>query len=492
MPNRDLKTRFTGDTSDLQRATSDAERAIKGTESTFSTSAKNMAKVGAGIAAGFAIDFALEQVTASVGIASDLAESMNKVDVAFGESADSMKRFIENANSIGLSDRAASALAGNLGVLGGQLGLADAASASMAESILTLGADLGSFNNLGTEDVVERIQKAMTGELDGMRALTPALNAAAVEQRALADSGKATADELTAQERAMATLALITEQSSDAMGDFTETSDSAANQQKILSSEMEDMQASLGEKLLPLWESFQRILLEDVLPALETFGQWIAENIPPIYEEYLEPVFTAAGELIRSFVELGMLLWEQFGQHIVRIAQNYLGTLLGIVRGLLDALRGVIQVVTALIKGDWAGVWEGLKRIASGVFAAVRAYVSGFLEHVRAIFGVVADVLSAPFEKMRDAAISVFNAIARAWNNTVGKLEFKAPDWVPGIGGKGFEVPNIPTVGARLAPMMAPLVVNMPAGTDGYSLVTTLRSYERVGGSLDTSRVAVA
>jgi len=39
---------------------------------------------------------------------------------------------------------------------------------------------------------------------------------------------------------------------------------------------------------------------------------------------------------------------------------------------------------------------------------------------------------------------TIFNGIAAAWNNTFGKLSFKVPSWVPGVGGKGFEVPNIP------------------------------------------------
>jgi hypothetical protein len=39
---------------------------------------------------------------------------------------------------------------------------------------------------------------------------------------------------------------------------------------------------------------------------------------------------------------------------------------------------------------------------------------------------------------------ALFNGIATIWNNTVGKLSFKVPGWVPGLGGKGFDVPNIP------------------------------------------------
>jgi hypothetical protein len=39
---------------------------------------------------------------------------------------------------------------------------------------------------------------------------------------------------------------------------------------------------------------------------------------------------------------------------------------------------------------------------------------------------------------------AVFNGIATAWNNTVGKIKFTVPGWVPGIGGKGFDMPDIP------------------------------------------------
>ena len=51
--------------------------------------------------------------------------------------------------------------------------------------------------------------------------------------------------------------------------------------------------------------------------------------------------------------------------------------------------------------------------------------------------GGVADVIFGPFK-------AAFNAIAKLWNNTVGKLSFTVPSWVPGIGGKGFDVPDIP------------------------------------------------
>ncbi len=74
-----------------------------------------------------------------------------------------------------------------------------------------------------------------------------------------------------------------------------------------------------------------------------------------------------------------------------------------------------------------------------------RNIVHGVLHGLQKAFGVfkkvfmgLADVMIAPYR-------IAFNAIAGLWNNTIGKLSFSIPGWVPGLGGKGFDVPDIPT-----------------------------------------------
>jgi hypothetical protein len=49
---------------------------------------------------------------------------------------------------------------------------------------------------------------------------------------------------------------------------------------------------------------------------------------------------------------------------------------------------------------------------------------------------------------MLDVVKTIFNGIAKLWNNTFGKLSFKVPSWVPGIGGNGFDIPDIPMLAA--------------------------------------------
>jgi hypothetical protein len=89
-----------------------------------------------------------------------------------------------------------------------------------------------------------------------------------------------------------------------------------------------------------------------------------------------------------------------------------------------------------------------LLAVLTGPFGWAIAFVVKFKDDIMGMFkliynsikstmGFIADVISAPFK-------AAFKAVAWLWNNTVGKLSFSVPSWVPGIGGKGFDVPDIP------------------------------------------------
>jgi hypothetical protein len=74
---------------------------------------------------------------------------------------------------------------------------------------------------------------------------------------------------------------------------------------------------------------------------------------------------------------------------------------------------------------------------------------------------------------------TIFNGIAAAWNNTFGKLSFKIPGWVPGIGGKGFDVPDIPMLANGGIVSQATLAV---VGESGPEAVIPLDRMGEFGG----------
>lgn len=98
-------------------------------------------------------------------------------------------------------------------------------------------------------------------------------------------------------------------------------------------------------------------------------------------------------------------------------------TLAGLIIKHWDKIKAAATAVKDWIVDKWNAVVGFFKSLPDRIGSAVRG---------------LADVISAPFK-------AAFNAVARFWNSTVGKLSFKVPGWVPGVGGKGFDVPNIPT-----------------------------------------------
>ena len=237
------------------KAKDDASKTFTKVESNAKRLDGNVKKMAGviGVAAGAAGAALVKFGVDSVKKASDLNETINKTKVIFGTMTPVVTKFASTAaKDLGMSRQAAMEAAASMGDMFLQLGFAGKQATRMSLNVVRLSADLGSFNNLPTADVQERIAAAFRGEYDSLQALVPTINAAAVQQRAMADTGKKNADKLTAQEKAAATLAIIMDSTTRAQGDFQKTSKGLANTTKILAARIDDLQAKIGGALLPV------------------------------------------------------------------------------------------------------------------------------------------------------------------------------------------------------------------------------------------------
>jgi hypothetical protein len=190
----------------------------------------------------------------SVEIASDVAESQSKISVVFGKSAQSVLDFGETSGeSLGISKRAALEAAGTFGNLFVSLKLPQAEAAKMSTKMITLAADMASFNNASPEEALEAIRSGLVGETEPLRRFGVNMNDATLRTQALKDGLISnTKEALSPAVKAQAAYGLMLAQTGTAQGDFARTSDGLANQQRILAARFEDLQAKLGEKLLPV------------------------------------------------------------------------------------------------------------------------------------------------------------------------------------------------------------------------------------------------
>jgi hypothetical protein len=134
---------------------------------------------------------------------------------------------------------------------------------------------------------------------------------------------------------------------------------------------------------------------------------------------------------------------------------------------------GVVALVAALVIAYKK--FDGFRAVVDSVFKFITSAVSGSIDLIKGYFSTLLG-----FYK------TIFNGIASLWNNTVGKLSFKVPGWVPGFGGKGFEVPNIPMLaqgGIVNSPTLAMI------GEAGPEAVIPLSKMGEMGGNNVTIHV---
>lgn len=112
----------------------------------------------------------------------------------------------------------------------------------------------------------------------------------------------------------------------------------------------------------------------------------------------------------------------------------------GIVSLISGAINGVRSTITNVLNGIrsiWSSIWGGLSGAARSAWNGITGFFSGAVGRVSGIFGRIGSAIMSPFR-------NAFNSIAGFWNRTVGQISFTVPDWVPGVGGRGFSVPSIP------------------------------------------------
>jgi hypothetical protein len=240
-----LNILINGDASGAIRALDQAGASAEGAGAKFSA-------IGGKLTAGLTVPL-LGIGAAGVMAASNLNEAASKVDVVFGSAQGTVEAFAESsAESFGLSERAALEAAGTLGNLVVSMGGTQQAAADMSTDLLGLAGDLASFNNLDTDDVLEKIRSGLVGEVEPLRALGVNFNAAQVEASAMAIAIGDGRNEITEADKVMARYKLIMEQTTTAQGDFARTSDGLANQTRIAQASLEDSAAALGQHLLPI------------------------------------------------------------------------------------------------------------------------------------------------------------------------------------------------------------------------------------------------
>lgn len=367
---------------------------MDGAESTVSTTAAKIAKA---IGSAFVVKQVIEFGKAAIGVASDLNEVQNVVDTTFGDGSVKIDEWAKNAaEAFGESELQAKQFTSTLGAMFKSMGVGQADMEEMSMSLAGLAGDMASFYNLDPTEAFEKLRSGISGETEPLKQLGINMSVVNLEAFAMAEGITKSYQEMTQAEQATLRYQYIMSATADAQGDFANTSDSLANQQRILQLEIQTLAAEIGNDLMPIAQGAIEIARNGV--------EWVTEH-----KDALEKLTVAV-----SAAATGYAAWKA----IIKAEELY------------DSVaKGIKDITTAMNGAEGAASGMGATLLcalgpAGWATVAVVAGIGAIIAVVYQLQKSQEEALETQFEYL-DSFVSLADYRANGLVDAGGRVDYK-------------------------------------------------------------------
>ena len=358
-------------------------------------------KLGGIIAAAFSVKAIVSFGKEAIKLGSDLQEVQNVVDVTFSTMNDKVNEFARNAAmTAGLSETMAKRYAGTFGAMAKSFMFTEEEAYKISTTLTQMAGDIASFYNITQDEAYTKLKSVFTGETESLKDLGVVMTQTALDDFALRKGLKKTTSQMTEQEKVALRYQFVLEQLNGASGDFLRTSDSWANQTRLLSLQFDTLKATVGQGLI-----------NALTPAIKFINEMIAklQVLADRFLAFTEKVFGSAGGAAEKMSEKTDALSESIKDaaatakkalapfdEIIKIGQSKNGdiydaqipvtTPIGGVNALPSGSADWINVSLDNIKEKLKELWDSVAPSAQGGLENVKTYVRTFGEEVNEIF----------------------------------------------------------------------------------------------------------
>lgn len=246
---------------DTRMDTTGVQNGVSAIKQSFNGLGSAVKKIGLLIGGAFAIGKLVQFGKECVELGSDLAEVQNVVDVTFTTMSGKVNEFAKNAmTSAGLSETMAKQYVGTFGAMSKSFGFSEQQAYDMSTALTQLTGDVASFYNISQDLAYIKLKSVFTGETETLKDLGVVMSQSALDQYALANGYGKTTSEMTEQEKVALRLAFVQNQLSAASGDFIRTSDSWANQVRVMQLQLQSLKATVGQGLINIFTPVLKVI----------------------------------------------------------------------------------------------------------------------------------------------------------------------------------------------------------------------------------------
>ncbi len=292
---------------------------------------------------------------AMIKTASDLEESINKIDVAFGDSAQGIKDWSNTTlKDFGIAKGTALDMAALFGDMSTSMGFTQAAAAEMSSSLVGLAGDIASFKNMNISEVQTALTGVFTGETESLKRLGVVMTDVNLEEYALSQGIKKGIGDMTQSEKVLLRYNYVMKMTANSHGDFKRTSGGAANQMRIFTESLKELAANFGKLILPL---FTKVIIK-LNKVVQWFGNLSEKTKKTILVilaiiAVIGPLIFVIGKLISIVGMVGQAF------QVLRLLLTPQGL---IIMGIVVAIIAIIAIIMnwGKITKWFSGIWEKL------------------------------------------------------------------------------------------------------------------------------------
>lgn len=213
------------------------------------------------LAGAFAVKKLIDFGSEAIKLGSDLNEVQNVVDVAFPKMSKQVDEFAKNAMyASGLSETMAKRYTGTFGAMSKAFGFSEQQAYEMSTALTSLAGDVASFYNISQDEAYTKLKSVFTAETETLKDLGVVMTQTALDAYAMANGFGKTTNEMSEAEKVALRFAFVQSQLALASGDFARTSDSWANQVRIMKLQFQSFMASVGQGLINLFTPVIQVL----------------------------------------------------------------------------------------------------------------------------------------------------------------------------------------------------------------------------------------
>lgn len=272
-------------------------------------------------------------------------------------------------------------------------------------------------------------------------------------------------------------------------GQASQAADSTAGKMKEAQIQFHEFQEQIGTYLLPVISTLAGFFTNTLLPAISGFVNFISEH-----KDLVVSALIAFGIVVGAVVVPAFITWAAaaaaaaiatlaaaapfiaIGVVIAGVAYLIIhnwDTIVAATKAAWDFVLGAVKFVWDWIKNNWplllailtgpfgvaalliAKNWDTIKQGATDVWNWVKGKFDALVGYFTGIPAQLGKIFSGMWDGLYSGLQAAIGSIKSLWNSTLGSISFHIPDWVPGVGGKGFSFPQMAAGGIVTSPTLA-------------------------------------